>query len=223
MTDALRYKNINTIKACVDFTASDNLERARKSFFVFLCVVILFETVGFHVVEVSPIFVKGKIDRSWVVEIAFWALFVYSFSVYYSAYKKDFYLFSFTNNNESSFFCELNRQDFNQKLKENSALDLVANSSATLKLHDEDKTVLMYQSLSLDFEKVEIEGFDNSKNEYTYIHQPEDMEFYNKVRRIIPPSVRFNYLVYVFPIHLSISIIVSKILSLGFMYYYSIS
>lgn len=224
MSDKLRYKDINLVKACVDFEGSTKLERARKLLLIYLSVIIFYEAAGITITSVSPIFFQGTIKNPDIVYYALWVLFIYSLTVYFSIFQKEIKLFLFTSANENSFFVELNRRELYKKMQKTSIPDYLRGASGLVTSHKNNKTVVAYSPSSRDKVKeipdeiINMEHYEHDAYKYTYNHQPGDLEFYNKVRSIIPPAVSFNYLVYKLPLHVSTALILYKLFDIFYSY-----
>jgi len=207
----LVYEQTNVAKPSSDLEFSERLERVRKSFVVFLSMVIIYEAAGINVTSVTPIYIQGSIERPFVIEWAIWVIFIYFLVIYFGIFKKEANLFHFRTAGKGGFYAQLNRHEFEEKLSSKTHKEIVTKASSLIKSHDKKKTVVEYNIPDGQFEDPKLENYDHETHQYTYFHQTEDDEYYEGIRKTIPPSLTFNYLVYVFPLHVSAAVIGIKI------------
>lgn len=213
MTDDLIYKNVQIVKASVDFSGSEKLEKARRTFLVFLTIVLFIEFANVEIQSATLAVVVAKVGRPWVVTAGLWALFIYAFAVYYFAVQKELAFFAFKNAEKSSFFSQLNRLEFNRRLVAESGRDYFQPGTGLVKKIDESVTEIQYDVDNLPEEVLKkIDGFDYSTRTFTSTNQPADHAYFAKVVPLIRPAFRFNYLVYVLPIHVGVVLIAIVVL-----------
>lgn len=208
LTDDLIYKNVQIAKASVEFSGSEKLEKARRTFLVFLTIVLFIEFANVEIQSATLAVVVAKVGRPWVVTVGLWLLFFYAFAVYYFVVQKELAFFAFKNAKKSSFFGQLNRLEFTRRLVAESGLDYLQPGQGLVKKSDELVTEIQYEVDNLPEEVLKkIDGFEYSTRTFTYTNQPADHEYFAKVVPLIRPAFCFNYLVYVLPIHVGFVLI----------------
>ncbi|GJL60780.1 MAG: hypothetical protein NPIRA03_36370 [Nitrospirales bacterium] len=200
--DDLIYKDVKIAKASVEFSGSEKLEKARRTFLVFLTIVLFIEFANIEVKSATLAVVVAKVGRPWVVTAGLWLLFIYSFAVYYFAVQKELAFFAFKNAKKSSFFSQLNRLEFTRRLVAASGCDYLQPGQGLVIKYDESVTEIQYDVDKLPEDDLKkIDGFEYSTRTFTYTNQPDDHAYFAKVVPLIRPAFCFNYLVYVLPIH----------------------
>lgn len=139
--DPLQYKDVQFLRAEVDFSGSEKMEKARRVYLVFLTVLLFIEFAGVEIQSATLAVVTAKLHRPSVVTMGFWALFLYTFTVYFLSAQKELALFSLKNAGAGSFFSQLNRRDLERRLNEASGgRAYLKPGSGLVKHHDESFT-----------------------------------------------------------------------------------
>ena len=212
MDDPLRYKNITYTKAAVDFAGSEKLEKTRRSYLVFLIVLLFIEFAGVEIQSATLAVVSAKVERPWVVSLGFWVLFLYSFSVYYLAQSKELAFFTLRHGQSATFFSSLNRTSFVADLRAATNADYFQPGAGLVKVHNDKLTVIQYEVTSIPPEALpKIATFNAAESTYSYVHEPNDWLYFNKTVPLLRPAVSFNYFVYVLPAHIGAALIGYKI------------
>lgn len=208
MTDDLLYKDVQIAKASVEFSGSEKLEKARRTFLVFLTIVLFIEFASVEIQSATLAVVVARVHRPWVVTAGFWLLFLYTFAVYFFAGQKELSFFSFKNSSKSSFFSQLNRIEFTKRLVAASGIPYLQPGSGLLKHSDDSVTKIQYDVADLPEDALKkIDGFEFETRTFAYLHDPTDHAHFDKVVPLIRPALRFNYFVYVLPVHVGAGLI----------------
>lgn len=203
MTESLIYKDLNFLKAAADFSGSEKLEKARRNYLVFLTILLFVEFADIQIQSATLGFVSAKIGYPEIVTIGFWLIFLYTFLVYLFSGRKELELFSFKNGQEATFFAQLNRLELIKKIGSASLGRLTLPAGSGFVEHsDNKKTSIKYEVNGIPEEVLkEIENYDFESRIFTYTHSDEDLAFLKKSIRVIRPSLKYNYFVYIFPLH----------------------
>lgn len=208
------YKNIGFFRAATEFTEPAKLGGARRTFKVFLTVVLFIEFAGITVQGANlASTVQVAVQRPHIVEAGFWLLYVYSFVVYASLYFKELRLALVTGNDEKSFFQALNRSVLDQKLKEVTGRPSSGLGQSELVTQNRDVTDVRYDMPMFDEKTLaeispRIPGLSGDR--FVYRHTNEDRQFFERSRSVVRPGLAHNYLVYVFPMHVGILLLLWK-------------
>lgn len=69
-------------------------------------------------------------------------------------------------------------------------------------------TKIQYEIIGLPEDALQkIDGFEFETRIFTYVHDPADHAHFAKVIPLIQPALRFNYFVYVLPVHVGAGLI----------------